>query len=111
MGLGVAHHLEAVLDRRLIEKEVEGLFDEVSTDPIGNLICRRDPRAGIGDRAQHDLVQTILPDVDPPALLPASRGAVPAATPAACVAACAGAFPGVPRYVAVSADVRRWFAG
>lgn len=32
--------------RALIEKEVEGLFDEVSTDPIGNLICRRQPRLG-----------------------------------------------------------------
>ncbi|MCA9310951.1 MAG: M20/M25/M40 family metallo-hydrolase [Phycisphaerales bacterium] len=31
--------------RALIEKEVKGLFDEVRTDPMGNLLCRRDPRA------------------------------------------------------------------
>mgnify|MGYP001007256106 CR=1 FL=1 len=30
--------------RALIEKEVEGLFDSVETDPLGNLICRRIPR-------------------------------------------------------------------
>jgi endoglucanase len=32
--------------RALIEQEIEGLFDEVKTDPMGNLICRRAPRAG-----------------------------------------------------------------
>ncbi|MFG0327309.1 MAG: M42 family metallopeptidase [Phycisphaerales bacterium JB037] len=31
--------------RALIEQEVEGLFDEVETDALGNLICRRFPRA------------------------------------------------------------------
>ncbi len=30
--------------RALIEKEVEGLFDSVETDALGNLICRRIPR-------------------------------------------------------------------
>ncbi len=30
--------------RKLIEKEVKGLFDEVTTDPMGSLICRRGPR-------------------------------------------------------------------
>ncbi len=30
--------------RKLIEKEVRGLFDEVTTDPMGSLICRRGPR-------------------------------------------------------------------
>lgn len=30
--------------RALIEKEVKGLFDESYTDPMGNLICRREPR-------------------------------------------------------------------
>jgi endoglucanase len=30
--------------RKLIEKEVRGLFDEVTTDPMGSLICRRAPR-------------------------------------------------------------------
>jgi putative aminopeptidase FrvX len=35
--------------RALIEKEVKGLFDEVTTDPMGSLICRRGPRgAGKG---------------------------------------------------------------
>jgi putative aminopeptidase FrvX len=32
--------------RALIEREIEGLFDEVSTDPMGNLLCRRGPRGG-----------------------------------------------------------------
>jgi endoglucanase len=30
--------------RALIEKEIKGLFDEVRTDPMGSLICRRAPR-------------------------------------------------------------------
>lgn len=30
--------------RALIESEVEGLFDSVETDAMGNLICRRSPR-------------------------------------------------------------------
>jgi tetrahedral aminopeptidase len=30
--------------RALIEQEVKGLFDSVVTDPMGSLICRRDPR-------------------------------------------------------------------
>ncbi len=29
--------------RAVIEKEVEGLFDEVSTDPMGSLLCKRNP--------------------------------------------------------------------
>jgi putative aminopeptidase FrvX len=32
--------------RALIEKEIEGLFDEVRSDSLGNLICRRAPRNG-----------------------------------------------------------------
>jgi endoglucanase len=32
--------------RELIAKEVEGLFDEVRTDAMGSLICRRKPRKG-----------------------------------------------------------------
>ncbi len=32
--------------RTLISKEVEGLFDDVTTDPMGSLICRRGPRTG-----------------------------------------------------------------
>ncbi len=30
--------------RALIEREIDGLFDEVRTDALGNLLCRRDPR-------------------------------------------------------------------
>ncbi len=30
--------------RALIENEIEGLFDEVTTDALGNLLCRRGPR-------------------------------------------------------------------
>lgn len=36
--------------RALIEREIEGLFDEVETDAMGSLICRRRPRAGSGGR-------------------------------------------------------------
>ena len=32
--------------RALIESEVKGLFDSAETDAMGNLICRRGPRAG-----------------------------------------------------------------
>jgi len=35
--------------RALIEKEVAGLFDEVRSDALGNLICRRAPRPGKGN--------------------------------------------------------------
>ncbi len=34
--------------RELIEKEIEGLFDSVETDAMGNLICRRKPRTAKG---------------------------------------------------------------
>lgn len=34
--------------RDLIKKEVKGLFDEVTTDAMGSLICRRKPRGGKG---------------------------------------------------------------
>lgn len=37
--------------RALIEKEIAGLFDEVYTDALGSLICRRAPRAGKAGRA------------------------------------------------------------
>lgn len=40
---GIAGREERV--RALIEKEIEGLFDDVRTDPLGNLLCRRDPRS------------------------------------------------------------------
>jgi endoglucanase len=32
--------------RALIEAEIKDLFDEVATDPMGSLLCRRDPRKG-----------------------------------------------------------------
>jgi len=34
--------------RALIEGEIKGLFDEVTTDPMGSLICRRHPRDAKG---------------------------------------------------------------
>lgn len=37
--------------RDLIQQEVKGLFDEVRTDSLGNLICRRGPRHGAGKGA------------------------------------------------------------
>ena len=35
--------------RELIRKEIDGLFDEVTEDPMGSLICRRAPRGGAGE--------------------------------------------------------------
>ena len=32
--------------RTLIRSEIEGLFDEVTVDPMGSLLCRRDARKG-----------------------------------------------------------------
>ncbi len=43
---GVPGHEHRV--RALIEKEIEGLFDHVETDPMGSLLCRRDARGGPG---------------------------------------------------------------
>ncbi|MBX3358860.1 MAG: M20/M25/M40 family metallo-hydrolase [Phycisphaeraceae bacterium] len=37
--------------RSLIEKEVKGLFDEVRTDAMGSLICRRAPRGKGGKKS------------------------------------------------------------
>jgi len=36
--------------RALIEREVKGLFDEIETDALGSLICRRHPRTGGGKK-------------------------------------------------------------
>ena len=36
--------------RALIEKEIKGLFDEVRTDNMGNLICKRSAKGGGGKR-------------------------------------------------------------
>ena len=41
---GVPGHEDRV--RSLIEAEVKGLFDEVTTDAMGSLLCRRDARKG-----------------------------------------------------------------
>lgn len=37
--------------RALIEREIEGLFDSVETDPMGSLICTRNSRTGNEDAA------------------------------------------------------------
>lgn len=39
--------------RALIEKEIKGLFDEVRTDAMGSLICRRLPREGKGGKGKN----------------------------------------------------------
>ncbi len=36
--------------RELIQKEIKGLFDEVETDAMGSLICRRKPRSAAGKK-------------------------------------------------------------
>lgn len=48
--------------RDLIKKEVKGLFDEVREDPMGNLLCRRGPRAGKGKgKSGKDATRVMLP--------------------------------------------------
>ena len=39
---GVPGHEDRVRD--MIRTEIEGLFDEVTADPMGSLLCRRDPK-------------------------------------------------------------------
>ena len=39
---GVPGHEHRVRD--LIQAEIKGLFDEVTVDPMGSLLCRRDSR-------------------------------------------------------------------
>ena len=41
---GIPGHEDRVRD--LIASEADGLFDEVSTDPMGSLLCRRDAKKG-----------------------------------------------------------------
>jgi endoglucanase len=41
---GIPGHEDRVRD--LIVKEIKGLFDEVTTDPLGSLLCRRDAKKG-----------------------------------------------------------------
>ncbi len=41
---GVPGHEDRV--RALIEREIDGLFDEVAVDALGSLLCRRDARKG-----------------------------------------------------------------
>ena len=36
--------------RKLITKEIKGLFDSVETDAMGSLLCRRDPRTAAGKK-------------------------------------------------------------
>jgi len=38
--------------RDLIQREIKGLFDHVEVDPMGSLLCRRDPRAKGGKHAR-----------------------------------------------------------
>ncbi|WP_233416890.1 M42 family metallopeptidase [Halovulum marinum] len=45
---GVPGHEDRV--RELIRAEVEGLFDEVTTDPMGSLLCRRDGKGDAPER-------------------------------------------------------------
>jgi putative aminopeptidase FrvX len=43
---GIPGHEDRV--RELIAREVKGLFDEITPDPMGSLLCRRDARKGKG---------------------------------------------------------------
>jgi endoglucanase len=48
--------------RALIEKEIKGLFDEVRTDAMGNLLCCRKPRGakGVKKKADDDATRVML---------------------------------------------------
>lgn len=46
--------------RALIEKEIKGLFDEVRTDAMGNLICLRKATAGSGKRGSARPTRVLL---------------------------------------------------
>jgi endoglucanase len=51
---GIPGHEDRVRD--LIAREVKGLFDEVTTDPMGSLLCRRDARKGKGKGAPQKIM-------------------------------------------------------
>lgn len=55
---GVPGREERVRD--LIAKEVEGLFDSVETDAMGNLICRRSARTASGNARKGDSKKLML---------------------------------------------------
>ncbi len=59
---GVSGREERV--RALIEEEIKGLFDEVETDPLGSLICRRHPRSETADGEQRPLRVMLLCHMD-----------------------------------------------
>jgi endoglucanase len=46
--------------RAVIEDEVDGLFDDVRTDTMGSLICRRDPRPKDGAEADGDEATRVM---------------------------------------------------
>jgi endoglucanase len=51
---GIPGHEDRVRD--LIAREVKGLFDEVTTDPMGSLLCRRDAHKGKGKGAPQKIM-------------------------------------------------------
>jgi len=59
---GVSGREERV--RALIETEIKGLFDEVETDPLGSLICRRHPRSKTAGGEQRPLRVMLLCHMD-----------------------------------------------
>lgn len=46
--------------RALIEREIKGLFDEIRTDSMGNLICRRSATAGGGAKKKTRATRVLL---------------------------------------------------
>lgn len=50
--------------RALIEREIEGLFDEVRTDAMGSLICRRGPRSKKGKKSERPTRVLLLCHMD-----------------------------------------------
>ncbi len=59
---GVPGHEQRV--RALIEAEVKGLFDEVRTDPMGSLLCRRDAGKAKGKKGAEPLRIMLLCHMD-----------------------------------------------
>lgn len=49
--------------RELVEREIEGLFDDVRTDAMGSLICTRRPRGGGGDGGPRIMIAAHMDEI------------------------------------------------
>ena len=59
--------------RDVIKKEIKGLFDDVRTDAMGNLICRRDPRSASRSRSRKKTTKKTTRSAEPTKVMLASH--------------------------------------